>query len=186
MRICVGVVLVLDRLFNAACTVVKFAPLGPTVTTGWPVTLLQSALLLLPPVPAVPALPAIPPFPAVLAAPALAPPVPAVLLTPPPPPLPVPAVGAPAELVVPAVLVAPAVLVPAMAVMPAELTLPAVLTLPAIAGPPATPLGEPPVSVSPVLAASSEQPSASGKLTAARERTLPKLATETKRVRISA
>ena len=44
-------VLVFDKLFNAACTVLKLAPLGPTVTMGCPVMLLQSGPLAPPPEP---------------------------------------------------------------------------------------------------------------------------------------
>src|SRR6185369_12999886 len=103
MRICVGVVLDFDRLFNAACTVLKLAPLGPTVTMGCPVTSLQSAFPLAPPPEPAPAPPelALPAAPAVAAAPLA--PEPAALLV---PALPLDAV--PAPLWLPALLTLPA------------------------------------------------------------------------------
>ena len=145
MRICVGVVLVLERLFSAAWMVVKLAPLAPTVTTFCPVTLLQSWALPPPPLPAEPAepdepdeppapepaeLPPAPPLPVEPAAPAVdeepacevEPPDPAVLPAPPTPPDPEP---------VPAVAFVPAVFMP----------LPAVLT----GAVPAVPVGCPPL-----------------------------------------
>jgi hypothetical protein len=54
----------LDRLFRAACTVVKSAPLAPTVMMGWPGTPLQSGEPLPPPAPAKPPLPLAPEAPA--------------------------------------------------------------------------------------------------------------------------
>ena len=158
IRICVGVVLVFDRLSRAACTVVKLAPLGPTVTMGWPVTLLQSgAAPELPPVLDPPLRPAVG-----LEPPALAPPVAER------PPTPAPA-DEPATPTVPALLP----------------KLPATPTVPALPPkPPATPT-VPALASGLPTPASFEQAVASSTPENARETTRAKLVAETKCARMS-